>query len=155
MSISPDWRATSAFWSLESLLNSSIESRRFTSMCCFLLRVRIDLLSRCPDFHLSLAAADCELADVFQRRRLAEQHETRRLGDEERVPAALRQALHARGRVHRVADDRVLQAVLRADVAGHEQPAVDADAHRDRLLDAALAQPHVYAREALAEHLLR
>ena len=61
----------------------------------------------------------------------------------------LRRALEARREVHRVADDRVLHALLAADVARDDLAGVDADAGPERL-QSALDELHVELRERLA-----
>jgi hypothetical protein len=43
----------------------------------------------------------------------------------------------------------------RADVAGYERPAVEADPHPEAIAEAAIAQPAVEARQAHVEHLPR
>src|SRR4051812_33501645 len=119
MSISSVMRATSPRWSFDSPAKRAMPSRCFTSIPVhsfpgWLIDPLSDAVAgqpRRPDLHPRLATADGELADVCERRRLAGEHEARGLGDEHRVARALRQALHARGRVERVADDRVLEPV--------------------------------------------
>src|SRR3954470_14214818 len=109
---------------------------------------------RSPDLHPACTSANLEFADVVEGRRLAQQHEASRFPDEARMSGALCQTFDARCRVHGVADHRVLEPVLRADVARHEQAAVDPYAHPKRFLDAEVLHPDVELLEARAEHLL-
>ena len=60
-----------------------------------------------------------------RRRSASRVDSARRIGP----PTRLRHALDAGGRVHRVAVHGVLEPAERADVSGHERPAVQADAH--------------------------
>ena len=57
------------------------------------------------------------------------------------------------GRVHRVADRRVLEPAVRADVAGHHGAAVQPDAHPEPFAETLRAEPGVELLEPRAEHL--
>ena len=84
-----------------------------------------------PHRQLGLPPAHLELADQHEVRGRVLHPLARGLRAEQHVPAALGHALQPRGRVRRVADRRVLDALLGADVAGHHRAAVQAHAHRE------------------------
>jgi len=76
-----------------------------------------------------------------------------RVGDEDLMRRALGHPLEPRCGVGGVADRRVLDAALGADLPGHHVAAVDPDSHVEAVSEARLAHPGVESREPLAEHL--
>src|ERR687896_149321 len=99
--------------------------------------------SQRPEPYRRLPAADVELAHEGEVARRIEERLTGRLRHE------------ARRSVHGVAVNGVLELARRADVPGHEAPAVESDAHPEALAEAMLAEPAIEAGQAHSKHLAR
>src|SRR4051812_38830262 len=100
-----------------------------------------------PQADRRLPPAHLDLPDGTEIARWMQERRTRRLGEENRPGERLRQALDARSGVHGVPVDGVLEPPERADVPGHERPAVEADTHAYPFAEPVRAQPLVEARE--------
>ena len=85
------------------------------------------------------AADDADEIDLEERQ--AGRMRARVLGDQDRQAVLLRQAFDARGDVHRVADRRIAEALLRAEIADAAGAGVEADADLDRLALASCSAP--------------
>ena len=98
---------------------------------------------------------DRELVDEDQVARRRLQHRPGRVGDEELVRRALGHPLEARRGVGRVADRRVLDPPLGADLPRHHRAAVEADPHPEAVAEALRAHPLVEARRAARSSISR
>src|SRR5215204_1522346 len=85
------------------------------------------LLAGGPDHDLRAAPADIDTVDMLEMAVVSGQQLARGIGEVDRVRRALRHALDPRGRVRGVADHRVLETPLGADVPRHHRAAVEAD----------------------------
>ena len=77
----------------------------------------------------------------------------RRIRHEQHVPASLGHSLQPRRGVGGVAERRVLDALLRADIACHDRAAVDAHPHAECVVMAMLGEPGVEPVKARSDHL--
>src|SRR5438132_5906361 len=106
-----------------------------------------NLLKR-PESRGGVPAADLRVADVDEVVGLRLEAGAGVVREQQHVPRPLRQLLDPRGGVADVADRRVLEPALVADVAGDEGAAVQADPHPEAVAVVVLAHPLVQYGQA-------
>ena len=103
-----------------------------------------------------LLAADVELVDELEPALVVSHERAGRVRDEHGMPELLRQLLQSRRRVDGISDRGVLEPPRRADVAGHEGAAANADSDPEvRCALELRSSPRVESWQPLVEHLPR